>query len=61
MMGEDDVRDYAEHLILTHSEDIEWLTIHEMAEDYFGNDLSEGDAERVDTAIRTARISVRWD
>ena len=61
MMGEDDVRDYAEYLIREHVEDIEWLTIHEMADDYFGNGLSDDEAEQVDQAIKTAIVSVRWN
>lgn len=59
-MDKIEAREYAEHLIREHATDIEWMTIHEMAEDYFGNDLDDEDARQVYEALCTARLKVFW-
>jgi len=59
-MDQIEAREYAEHLIRSHAEDIEWLTIHEMADSFFGNDLNEEEAKQVYEAISTARLKVFW-
>lgn len=60
-MTDEDLKAYAEHLILSHATDVEWLSIHEMAEDYFnGEELADGDANEVQQFINTATVTVSW-
>jgi hypothetical protein len=63
------VRDLAERIILSHAEDIDFVSINEMV----GDDIEEGLlfdvtmddlddlAAEVDKAISDARVAVRWE
>lgn len=57
-MTEQELRDYAERLMIEHAFDVEFLTIHEMAEEHFGHEISEKDAQRVDTLMSKAIVTV---
>ncbi len=60
-MTEQELKGYAEYLIEEHATDIEWLIIHEMAEDYFaGEDFSTQDAEKVNELLSTVKVTVSW-
>jgi hypothetical protein len=59
MMTESELKDYAYGLIMSHAQDVEWLTIHEMAEDF--EDFTDSDAHKVDELIGTAIIEVYWE
>lgn len=52
------LRKYAEEIILAHATDIEWLSIHEMAEEHFGRNLTDEEAHVVDKLICNADIEV---
>lgn len=61
-MNENDLKEYAEYLILDHSTDIEWLSIFEMFEDYDSpGELSEADARKVSELISKAKITITWE
>ncbi len=60
-MSPDELRAYAETLILEHAREVEYLTIHEMAEDHApGGTISEDDARAVDGLIRRASVTISW-
>jgi hypothetical protein len=60
-MTEQELKDYAEALILGHATEVEYLTIFEMAEGYLdGDEISDEDADKVDRLIGQAKISVTW-
>jgi len=55
---------YAADLILDHATDVEYLTIHEMAEDpangFPNGVISDEDAKLVDNLIAKATVRVSW-
>lgn len=62
------LKSYAESLIFSHIEDIEGLTIYEMADTFFDADqfsdpdgLSREDMERVRDFLYSATVKVTWD
>lgn len=61
----EDLREYAEHLIKDHATSIEFLSIFEMADQFFelgeGGELSEEDAKKVNDMLCKATITVSWD
>jgi hypothetical protein len=58
-MDRDLLRDYAAELIFDHAPGVEWLTIHECAEDRDGfEDFTEEDALIVDSMINGSVVSV---
>lgn len=61
MITEEDAREYAEYLIRNHAMDIEFLTVHEMAEDYFVDELDGEDVDAIYTALHTAILEVSWN
>jgi hypothetical protein len=56
-----ELRDYAESLILSRAQDIEFLTISEVAEDNLGRELTQDELEEVDRLIARATVVVTWD
>lgn len=58
-MNQEAIEDYARALILGHAQEIEMLTIFEVAEEDEFN-ISEEDAEAVLDAIRLARVTVEF-
>ncbi|QUH01419.1 hypothetical protein HUO13_11905 [Saccharopolyspora erythraea] len=59
-MTEEELKAYAKELILEHAHNVEYLTIHEMAEDYAPNGISDADAKKVDRLIHSAKVTVDW-
>lgn len=62
-MTEEERRKYAEHVLLDHVEDIEFLSIHEMYAAYKGDDdaeLSDEEASAVLDLINEATVTVSW-
>lgn len=60
-MTDEEIRDYAATLLLDHARNVEFLTIHEMAEDNVeGGEISDEDALKVDTLIREATVAVSF-
>lgn len=59
-MNEQELRRYAAGLILDHAQDIEYLSIHECAEDFTGEEISEEDARKVSALISRAIVTVRF-
>lgn len=60
-MTDDEIREYATTLILEHARDIEYLSIHEMAEEHLeGGEISDEDARKVDDLITKATVEVSW-
>jgi hypothetical protein len=60
-MTEDECRAYAKALIEEHAIGVEFLTIHECAEDNVpGGVISDEDARAVDALIRAATVTVTW-
>lgn len=60
-MTDDEIREYATTLILEHARDVEFLTIHEMAEEHApGGEISDEDAKKVDDLITKATVEVSW-
>ncbi|HET9889691.1 MAG TPA: hypothetical protein VFQ42_04250 [Mycobacterium sp.] len=56
-----EIRQYAETLILDHARDVEFLTVHEMAEEHVpGGEISDEDAKAVHDLIGTAIVTVSW-
>jgi hypothetical protein len=57
----EELRDYAAALILEHAQEVEYLTIHEMAETHVaGGEISDDDARKVASLIHQATVSVWW-
>lgn len=57
-MTDDELEDYAHELMYEAAYDIEWLTIHEGAEDF--DDFTDEDAEKISKLIRTATVEISW-
>lgn len=59
-MTDEELKDYATDLILSHARDVEYLSIFEMAEEYTGEEISDEDAQRVDDLMCKATITVEF-
>lgn len=62
-MTDEELRDYAEHLIHEHSTDIEYLSVFEMYDEYAGDcdaTISEPDARKVLDLVAKADVAVAW-
>jgi hypothetical protein len=58
---DDEIREYATTLILDHARDVEYLSIHEMAEQHApSGEISDEDARKVDDLITKATVTVSW-
>lgn len=58
-MTDDELKDYATTLIESHAQDVEFLSIFEMAEEYLeAGEISEDDARKVSDLIRDATVVV---
>lgn len=55
-MTDDEIREYATTLILERARDVEFLSIHEMAD----GEISDEDARKVDNLITKATVTVSW-
>lgn len=61
-MNEEELRDYAETIIMEHAMDVDWLSIFEMAEAFTNaGEISQEEAERVLELINSADIVVSWE
>ena len=61
-MTEQELKGYAEHLIEEHATDIEYTSIYEMAEDYFGGEeFTEDDFEKVNDLLSRVTVTVTWN
>jgi hypothetical protein len=58
---DDELRQYAADLLLDHAQDVEFLTIHEAAEERLGHEISDEDARKVDTLMTKATVTVQID
>lgn len=57
-------KEYAEFLIKEHAYEIEGLSIHEMAGDYFDDyelDLTNDDFDKIRAYIRKSNITIEFD
>jgi hypothetical protein len=59
-MTPQELRDYAEALILDHAQDVEYLSVHEMAPQCIGHDIDGVDARAVHDMIGKATVMVSW-
>jgi len=60
-MTEDELHAYATTLILEHARDVEYLSIHEMAEEHLvDGQISDEEAKKVSELISTATVVVSW-
>lgn len=60
-MSPEELRQYAETLLLEHARDIELLSIHEMAETYApGGEITDAEAREVDDKLAKAMITISW-
>lgn len=63
-LTEEEKYDYAEHLILEHATDVEFLTVFEAADQYFGlgddEELSDEDGRDVNQIIDRAIVTVTF-
>jgi hypothetical protein len=60
---EEELKDYAKFLIHSHAQEVEFLSISEMYEEWTGYEdsvISEEDARRVDDLIHEAFVRVYW-
>lgn len=60
-MTSDEQRAYATKLIVAHTQDIEYMSIFEMAEQYAGREIVDVDAHAVDDLISNATVTVSWE
>ena len=51
---------YAADLILNHAQDVEDLTIYEMAGDRLHDVISDDDAKKIASLVGHAIVTVRW-
>jgi hypothetical protein len=59
-MTDEELKDYATDLILSHARDVEYLSIFEMAEEYTGGEISDEDAGKVNDLMCKATITVEF-
>lgn len=59
-MTDEEVKAFAKDLIYDAASDIEWLSLFEIYDEWFGEELSEEDAQRVMLAINLADVEVTW-
>lgn len=60
-MTKDELRQYAETLILEHAQDVEFLSIFEMAKEHApGAEISDDEAREVADLITQATVTVSW-
>ena len=60
-MTKDELRQYAEALLLEHARDIEFMSIFEMAEEHApGGDITDDEAREVDSKLAKASITITW-
>lgn len=61
-MNDEELREYATALIVDHAQDVEYLSIFEMWEEYSGDNLeiSEVDVCKVSELIGRAEVVVSW-
>jgi hypothetical protein len=59
---EEEKKAYAEYVIRQHAKDVEYLSIHEMFEDYTSEQsiLSDTEADEILTLIKIAKLEVSW-
>lgn len=60
-MGDSELRGYAEYLIQEAAQNIEFLSVSEGSEDYFGEQLTEDELDRVYDFVYEASVTVRWN
>ncbi len=61
-MTPEERRDYAATLILNHARDVEYLTVHEMAEEHTeSGEISDEDAKAVHDLISKATVTISWE
>jgi len=56
-----ELRSYAADLIHEHAVDIESLSIHEMAEEFLGGELEDGDFDKVNDWLGRAFVHVKFE
>jgi hypothetical protein len=60
-MTPDERREYAATLVLEHARDVEYMSVHEMAEEHLeGGEISDEDAKAVHDLISKATVTVSW-
>lgn len=62
-MTEQELKDYAEHLVFEHAREVEYLSVFEMYDEYVGEcdaSISDDDAKKVLDLVGTATIEVSW-
>lgn len=65
VLTDNDLKDYAEHILLSQTEDVEFLTVWEMWESYShapkGRELTRGEESRIYELLQKARVTVSWE
>lgn len=68
-MTDEELKAYAEHLIQQGAEDVSWLTINEVYDEYIDstgnggrgfNEIADDDARKVSDLISSAKVTVTW-
>lgn len=59
-MNIEEQRQYAAELVLAHAQDVEYLSVFEMAEEYHGEEIDDEDGRAVHDLVRTAIVTVTF-
>lgn len=59
-MTPEEHQQYAAELVLAHAQDVEYLSVFEMAEEYHGEEIGDEDGRAVHDLIRTAVVIVSF-
>lgn len=57
-VSNESLKEYIQHLYESHAVDVENLTVWEMAQDFFGYDLTDGQFDQVFKLMGKSRVSV---
>lgn len=59
------IKDYAEHVLLSYTEDVDFLSVYEMWESYSerpeGHWLSDAEQAGIWERIRKAQVTISWE
>lgn len=59
-MTPEERQQYAADLVLAHAQDVEYLSVFEMAEEYYGEEIDDEDGRAVHDLVRTAAVTVAF-
>ena len=59
-MTPEERRQYAADLILAHAQDVEYLSVFEMAEEHYGEEIDDEDGRAVHDLVHRAVVTVTF-